>query len=178
MNQTSTKHKPKIREHRQQKQSNINPKSIKSRANIDHKSIINRSSCHLGPKTAPRAKRSQKSPIAGPLGPSIWRPKSNKNRSEGVAKCDYFLWLVLGFGLEQFCANLAPIWHPKPSTNGAMLASKSIQNCCISGIFVDWFLNDFWSKCDWFLAQESIKIDYKINLKTEQDKLDTCKKVM
>ena len=65
----------------------------------------------------------------GGLGPILvpsWRPKCSKNRSWGDP-----IGFLFGVHLGQwywvrFCTNLAPIWIPKPSQNGAKSGSKSI----------------------------------------------------
>ena len=50
-----------------------------------------------------------------------------QNRSEADPKCDDFFTYFLDRFLERFGANLVPTWLPKPSQNGAKLASKAIQ---------------------------------------------------
>ena len=62
----------------------------------------------------------------GPILVPSWRPKCSKNRSGGDPIGDLF-----GVHLGQRCwvrfyTNLAPIWIPKPSQNGATLGSTSI----------------------------------------------------
>ena len=42
-------------------------------------------------------------------------------------RCDYFFDDFVNRFLKRFGANLVPTWLPKPSQNGAKLASKAIQ---------------------------------------------------
>ena len=52
-------------------------------------------------------------------------PNSSKIWSKIDTACDHFFDWFLNWFLEQFGANLGPTWLPKPSQNGAKLASKS-----------------------------------------------------
>ncbi len=84
---------------------------------------------HLGPKMAPRGPKHRKA-ISGQHPPPwerSWTPKSIKNRSRGNLNGDHFFDHFGDRLLEQFGANLAPTWTPKPSKNGAKLAPKSMQ---------------------------------------------------
>ena len=86
---------------------------------------------HLGPKMAPRwpqeAQKPRKINSGAPSWEPSWRPKSIKNPSRGHRNGNRFFDHFGDRLGERFGANLAPTWLPKPSQNGAKLASKSMS---------------------------------------------------
>ena len=91
-------------------------------------------------------------------------PKSIKVGPKSDPKGDHFFdWFRCRF-LKRFGANLAPSWTPKPSQNGAKLASKSMQ----VGVLVwELFLEGCWHHFQWFFTTtwhgRSSKLHWKNN---------------
>ena len=106
----------------------------------------------LSPRWPQERKRRPKLKVLSPYWGSFWSPKSIKIDPKSDLKCDQFFDRFGDRVLEQFGANLAPFWPPKPPQNGAKLAPKSIQvGVLIWEVFFDvcwavfyWFVDSTW----------------------------------
>ena len=109
------------------KQSKINQKSIKNQSKIDLGGSWGGLGALLTPRWPQERKRRPKVKVLSPYWGPFWSPKSIKIDPKSDLKCDQFFDRFEDRVLEQFGANLAPFWPPKPPQNGAKLAPKSIQ---------------------------------------------------
>ena len=119
-------------------------RAIKNLTKNYQRSIKNRPCCHLGPKTAPRAKNTPKTTFAGPPGTPKLEAKIHQKSIWRRWKMMLIFWLVLGSIFYRFLfdlgANLGLKMEPKSIKNRY---KNQLKKWLHLGLLFDRFLLDF-----------------------------------